>query len=253
MTIADNGCGMSYDELFDAMKYGSLGKKNGRAENDLGRFGLGLKSASLSQCRKLTVVSKKDGAISAMAWDRPPIKDVVELANYLRQFSFDELTDIVVALIDNPQESTLKKNEPVDSFAMGEISEDEIERIINTEDSTAKIVVKTTSGNQRIYKKSIVAQLKRLYRGCCQICGTNPMEEYSTIICEAHHIDYFSFSQNNNAGNIIILCPNHHRLIHMLNPQFKRESLSFVFDNGITLPIKMNYHLIKNKPNNEEH
>ena len=74
VTIADNGCGMTYNELFDAMKYGSLGKKNGRAENDLGRFGLGLKSASLSQCRKLTVVSKKDGAISAMAWDLDEIE-----------------------------------------------------------------------------------------------------------------------------------------------------------------------------------
>ena len=74
VTIADDGCGMTYDELFDAMKYGSLGKKNGRAENDLGRFGLGLKSASLSQCRKLTVVSKKDGNISAMAWDLDEIE-----------------------------------------------------------------------------------------------------------------------------------------------------------------------------------
>lgn len=74
VTISDNGTGMTQDELFDAMKYGSLGKSAVRAENDLGRFGLGLKAASLSQCRKLTVISKKDGRLSAMTWDLDTIE-----------------------------------------------------------------------------------------------------------------------------------------------------------------------------------
>lgn len=65
VAICDDGHGMSSEELFDAMKYGSEQKRTGRSESDLGRFGLGLKSASLSQCRKLTVASKKDGHISA--------------------------------------------------------------------------------------------------------------------------------------------------------------------------------------------
>ncbi len=69
VAICDDGCGMSKGELFDAMKYGSEQKRNGRAEEDLGRFGLGLKAASLSQCRKLTVFSKKDGSLSAYVWD----------------------------------------------------------------------------------------------------------------------------------------------------------------------------------------
>ena len=74
VTICDDGWGMTQEELFDAMKYGSEQKKGKRADNDLGRFGLGLKAASLSQCRKLTVASKKDGVISAYIWDL----DVVE-------------------------------------------------------------------------------------------------------------------------------------------------------------------------------
>lgn len=69
VTISDNGTGMTAEELFDAMKYGSQLKGQNRSENDLGRFGLGLKSASLSQCRKLTVISKKNGVKSAMIWD----------------------------------------------------------------------------------------------------------------------------------------------------------------------------------------
>ena len=51
------------------MKYGSEQKRDGRDANDLGRFGLGLKAASLSQCRRLTVVSKIGTEINGMCWD----------------------------------------------------------------------------------------------------------------------------------------------------------------------------------------
>lgn len=63
----DDGDGMDKHELLNAMKYGSNRESYG--EHDLGRFGLGLKSASLSQCRRLTVVSKKHNFISAYSWD----------------------------------------------------------------------------------------------------------------------------------------------------------------------------------------
>ena len=64
MIIFDDGCGMTNSELYEAMRYGSSNPLETRSEGDLGRFGLGLKSASLSQCRKLVVVSKKDGNVS---------------------------------------------------------------------------------------------------------------------------------------------------------------------------------------------
>lgn len=67
--ILDDGCGMSDKELFHAMCYGSQASEVERAENDLGRFGLGMKSASLSQCKTMTVVSRKDGIDSAYRWD----------------------------------------------------------------------------------------------------------------------------------------------------------------------------------------
>lgn len=69
MVIFDDGNGMSKDKLYEAMRYGSSNPLTERAVDDLGRFGLGLKAASLSQCRKLVVVSKKDGEINACAWD----------------------------------------------------------------------------------------------------------------------------------------------------------------------------------------
>lgn len=69
ISILDNGQGMDSDELTNAMQYGSQSPMNERSSGDLGRFGLGLKTASLSQCRRLTVASKKNGSIEIRRWD----------------------------------------------------------------------------------------------------------------------------------------------------------------------------------------
>jgi hypothetical protein len=69
VSILDDGIGMDKDALFLAMKYGSNSCEIQRKENDLGRFGLGMKAASLSQCKTLTVASKQNGIISAYQWN----------------------------------------------------------------------------------------------------------------------------------------------------------------------------------------
>lgn len=69
IAILDDGYGMDADALETAMRYGSQNPNEKREANDLGRFGLGLKTASLSQCRTLTVVSKQSNCIEARSWD----------------------------------------------------------------------------------------------------------------------------------------------------------------------------------------
>lgn len=69
VAVLDDGEGMSPEELESAMRYGSKSSLDDRDKNDLGRFGLGLKTATLSQCRSLTVITKKMGIISAACWD----------------------------------------------------------------------------------------------------------------------------------------------------------------------------------------
>jgi hypothetical protein len=59
LSIKDDGSGMNNEELIQAMRPGSKNPLQERNEKDLGRFGLGLKTASFSQARKLTVISKK--------------------------------------------------------------------------------------------------------------------------------------------------------------------------------------------------
>ena len=69
LAIIDNGRGMSQSELYNAMRFGSSHPHAPRSADDLGRFGLGLKTATLSQCRILTVLCKQKGEINCCEWD----------------------------------------------------------------------------------------------------------------------------------------------------------------------------------------
>jgi Histidine kinase-, DNA gyrase B-, and HSP90-like ATPase len=69
VSIADNGIGMSAHELREALRFGS---ERDYDDDDLGKFGLGLKTASLSQCKRLVVASRQSetrAEINAYCWD----------------------------------------------------------------------------------------------------------------------------------------------------------------------------------------
>lgn len=68
IAILDDGHGMTRAEAIDAMRLAASSPTKTRGPEDLGRFGLGLKTASLSQCRTLTVVTRKDGITTALRW-----------------------------------------------------------------------------------------------------------------------------------------------------------------------------------------
>lgn len=70
ISVLDNGRGMSDGELESAMRLGDKSPLDERAPSDLGRFGMGLKTASFSQCRRLTVASVKKGErLCCLRWD----------------------------------------------------------------------------------------------------------------------------------------------------------------------------------------
>lgn len=84
--ILDDGCGMNYEELNNAMVFGSDRSKKDDDALDLGRFGLGLKSASLSQCRELIVISKQQNNIYGMSYDL----DIMEKNNDWNLLIYEE-------------------------------------------------------------------------------------------------------------------------------------------------------------------
>jgi len=69
VAVVDDGSGMSPETLVTAMRFGSRDPREGRVGTDLGRFGLGLKTASLSQCRRLTVATLQGGSLAVAVWD----------------------------------------------------------------------------------------------------------------------------------------------------------------------------------------
>jgi Histidine kinase-, DNA gyrase B-, and HSP90-like ATPase len=75
LRLADNGSGMSERQLEEAMRYGT---KRVYLSDDLGYFGLGLKTASLSQCRRLTVATRSTlrGRIRIRRWDLDHVSDM---------------------------------------------------------------------------------------------------------------------------------------------------------------------------------
>ena len=69
VATVDDGRGMDEAALVAAMRFGSRDPREARSGTDLGRFGLGLKTASLSQCRRFTVASLQAGILSVARWD----------------------------------------------------------------------------------------------------------------------------------------------------------------------------------------
>lgn len=176
--------------------------------------------------------------------NRKPTNDVEDMYHRWNELSFEELSDIVAQVLDG---SFYKK----DSIKLDEnITENEIEEYLNFEDDSASLNRKCKEVLERKVNKNKINMLKRIYAYRCQICGVNVGSDYGTNIAEAHHINYFSKSIDNSSDNIVILCPNHHSLIHKLNPQFDYEKLQYVYPNGKVDKLILDLHLAKDRKDN---
>jgi len=74
--IKDNGVGMGQSDLYENMRIGSSDPDAKRESSDLGRFGMGMKTAAFSLGKKLCVITKKDGVISNATWDLDMIPEI---------------------------------------------------------------------------------------------------------------------------------------------------------------------------------
>ena len=111
------------------------------------------------------------------------------------------------------------------------------------EDKTASIEEKKRLVKYRKIDHSIILSLKKFYDYRDEISGEKIGDEYGGSVVEAHHIEYFTKSQNNDSSNIIIISPNYHRIIHKNNPNFNRKKFQFEFANGEVLKLTLYDHL----------
>lgn len=119
----------------------------------------------------------------------------------------------------------------------------EAEFSFDSADKTAGIIQKERIVKIRKLNRKIGENLKQLYEYRCQICGRSVGKAYDAHIAEAHHIDYFVKSLNNDESNIMIVCPDHHSVIHDVNPMFDRKRLMYHYYNGLEERLLLNKHL----------
>jgi len=175
---------------------------------------------------------------------RAPARAVLQMHEDLKNFSFEELTDIVKTLIsdDDLIHEQILYTEPEKKIVTS-YTEEEYETLINQNDVNATIQERVGIQNIRVYDRRIPDGLKRLYGYRCQICGVTATIAYHVDVSEAHHIEYFTKSMNNNPQNIVILCPDHHRIIHKAHAIFNRDYHAFEYENAKTDKLMLNLHL----------
>jgi hypothetical protein len=89
VAVVDDGLGMDESTLVEAMRHGSSDPRSERATHDLGRFGLGMKTASQAQCRLMTVITKRRGCaqLAGAQWD-------VDLIHQQNSWELQVLSDV---------------------------------------------------------------------------------------------------------------------------------------------------------------
>ena len=124
-------------------------------------------------------------------------------------------------------------------------SEVDYERML-LKDEGAHLVKEQHWVKVRKLDRNVCLHLKQLYEYRCQVCGqliTAPYTNGDEKVIDAHHIIPFTESCNNNFSNVMILCPNHHRVVHACHPEFKLKTKEFVYPNGYHEKLVLNKHL----------
>nr|WAI02775.1 MAG: ATP-binding protein [Candidatus Methanoperedens sp.] len=143
ISIKDDGCGMSEKDLINAMRPGSRSPLEEREPEDLGRFGLGLKTASFSQCKKLTVATKfAEQNIAVRCWD---INEVVKTGEW-RLFKINiKHADGCFSDLEKMENGTIVLWEKIDRIVNGTRVESEkdqklfLERVDNVKNHLAMV------------------------------------------------------------------------------------------------------------------
>jgi hypothetical protein len=150
IAFIDDGCGMGRNRLIAAMRHGSQSPVEKRAENDLGRFGLGLKTASMSQCRRLTVVTRQSGgSLHGMVWD---LDRVIQTQDWtvgeLETEEFESVPFLNELLAH--QTGTMVVWENLDRLAEGDPGDGSVvsERMVHVGNHLARVFHRYMSGNR---------------------------------------------------------------------------------------------------------
>ncbi len=91
--------------------------------------------------------------------------------------------------------------------------------------------------------RQLVKDIHDRYSGRCQLCAFDSPVVYGTPSAESHHIVYLSRGGEDSLLNMVLLCPNHHTVVHKTQATFDYARLTFGFPNGRVEPLCLNTHL----------
>ncbi|MBW4081269.1 ATP-binding protein [Paenibacillus sp. S150] len=154
ISVCDNGYGMNEEDLHLAMKIGSKNPLNQRGQDDLGRFGMGLKTAAFSLCKRLTVGSKLalSDSMSVRVWDI----DNIMASNRWELFdgSLTLAWQDALSRLNNYEQGTIVVMEKLDRFITENYSDRSVERfwqrIVEMERHLSMVFHRFLSGLQAV-------------------------------------------------------------------------------------------------------
>ena len=103
--------------------------------------------------------------------------------------------------------------------------------VIVQRETARKIII---PAHEEFYRDPLLSEsLKSIYDHRCQVCGMNFRMKYDEPFSETHHIHPLVEGGLDLSKNIIVVCPNHHRIIHKTHPNFNRSKLLYKYPNGL--------------------
>jgi len=99
-----------------------------------------------------------------------------------------------------------------------------------------------------VRNEGLAESLKVYYEYRCQVCGKSFKPDYGIDLAETHHIHYLAKGGPDISTNMIVLCPNHHRVIHAANANFDKQKLTYHYPNGYLEHLVLPDHIIYSPP-----
>ena len=113
----------------------------------------------------------------------------------------------------------------------------------SSDDMRIRYVTEQRKGGRDSEFRRVATGMRETYAGRCQVCEYDPRNRYAQEICHVHHVVWLSRGGDNDRSNLVVLCPNHHAIVHRDDPPFDHGRLAFSFANGAVEALRLNLHL----------
>ena len=146
---------------------------------------------------------------------------------------------------------------PLEQAAYAILPEYQLEEAVEKDEEAVKKVIREYQSGLAEYRvdhlvqqpsrsRVLSRQIHQMYNSRCQICGFDPVLVYGVEACHSHHLIYLSRGGEDSLDNMVLLCPNHHSVIHATDAVFDFRDLSFIFAANHRERLALNRHLNAN-------